>query len=203
MLEWNIQSRAHLCQVSGRSFAAGETYHTVLLSAKEGFERLDLCAAAWEVEGPEITARPQFISHWMGTYEPPPAVPPEAIRKDDAETLLRALLERHDERHVPAAFILAVMLERKRLLKVKSQVRENGRRVIVYEQPRTGDMFTIADPDLQLAQLEEVQRDVGQLLMHGLPPENLETSRAPESEGAAPEEEPFNAPSELTTLAPA
>ncbi len=203
MLEWNIQSRAHVCQVSGRSFAAGETYHTVLLSAKEGFERLDLCSAAWAEHGPEITTRPHFISHWMGTYEPPPAVPPEAIRKDDAESLLRALLERQDERHAPAAFILAVMLERKRLLKVKSQVRENGRRVIVYEQPRTGDVFAIADPDLQLAQLEEVQRDVGHLLAHGLPPDNVETPRAPETMDAGPQEEPFNSPSELTTLAPA
>ncbi|MGH7991755.1 MAG: hypothetical protein ACREDS_16385, partial [Limisphaerales bacterium] len=36
--------------------------------------------------------------------------------------------------------------------------------------PKTGDIFTIADPDLQLNQLEEIQRDVAQLLEHGLNP---------------------------------
>ena len=203
MLEWNIQSRAHGCQLSGHAFAEGESYHTVLLGAKEGFERLDLCAAAWRDRGAEIVARPNFVSHWVGTYVPPPASPPEAIRKDDAETLLRALLERRDERHAPAAFILAVMLERKRILKVKSQLREGGRRVIVYEHPKSGDVFAIADPDLQLAQLEAVQRDVGQLLEHGLPALEAVFPESTAPSPGGPEEEPFNAPSDLATLAPA
>ncbi len=203
MLEWNIQSRAHGCQSSGHAFAEGESYHTVLLTAKDGFERLDLCASAWKEQGADIVARPNFVSHWVGTYVPPPAAPPEAIRKDDAETLLRALLERRDERHAPAAFILAVMLERKRILKVKSQVREGGRRVIVYEHPKSGDVFTIVDPDLQLAQLEAVQRDVGRLLEQGLPALDGIVDVPVEATTDDPVEEPFNAPSDIATLAPA
>ena len=69
-----------------------------------------------------------------------------------------------------AGYILAVMLERKRLLKVKEQLVRDGKRVFVYEHPKTGDLFTIVDPDLQLNQLEEVQRDVAALLEHGLNP---------------------------------
>jgi hypothetical protein len=42
--------------------------------------------------------------------------------------------------------------------------------VFVYEQPKTGDIFTIADPNLRLNQLEEVQRDVAMLLEQGLNP---------------------------------
>jgi hypothetical protein len=61
------------------------------------------------------------------------------------------------------------MLERKRLLKVKDQLRQQGRRLFVYEQPRTGDVFTVLDPELGLDQLDEVQRDVADLLEHGLP----------------------------------
>ncbi len=100
-----------------------------------------------------------------------------------------------------AVYILAVMLERKRLLKVKAQTRESGRRITLYEQPKTGDVFAVADPELQLSQLESVQRDVASLLEHGLPALEVEAA-APPLPGA-PEEEPFNAPSELTTLAPA
>jgi hypothetical protein len=59
------------------------------------------------------------------------------------------------------------MLERKRLLKVKEQLVRDGQRVFVYEQPHTGDVFTIIDPNLQLNQLEAVQRDVALLLEHG------------------------------------
>jgi len=62
------------------------------------------------------------------------------------------------------------MLERKRILKVKEQIVRDGKRTIVYEQPKTGDVLTITDPDLHLDQLEEVQRDVAHLLEHGLNP---------------------------------
>ena len=191
MLEWNIQSRAHQCQITGKPFSEGESYHTVLLDAKVGFERMDLSIGAWKEHGTEISQRPNYVSHWMGTYEAPAAAPPDAIKKDDAESLLRALLERKEERYVATAFILAVMLERKKVLRAKSQLREKKRRVIVYEHVKTGDILLITDPDLQLSQLETVQHDVAFLLEHGLHVE------------ATPNEEPFNPPSEIHTLAPA
>lgn len=181
MLEWNIQSRAHACHATGRAFADGEPCHTVLVSAGPLFERLDLSEEGWKVQSVEILARPDLISHWKGTYHAPPAAPPEAIAKGDAEALLRKLVERRDERHVPACYILAVMLERKRILKVKQQLRENGKRVFVYEQSRTGDIFAIVDPDLHLEQLEAVQRDVADLLEHGLP-----STETPAPAAAAP-----------------
>jgi hypothetical protein len=71
------------------------------------------------------------------------------------------------------------MLERKRVLKIREQIRQEGRRIFVYELPRSGEIFTIRDPDLKLDQLEQVQRDVARLLEVGLPVE------------ASPTEEPF------------
>ena len=82
----------------------------------------------------------------------------------------RKLIEQNDPRHAPAAYILAVMLERKRILKVKEQFQRDGQRIFVYEHPKSGDIFTIADPNLHLGQLEQVQHDVAQLLEHGLNP---------------------------------
>jgi hypothetical protein len=79
------------------------------------------------------------------------------------------------------------MLERKRILKVKEQVVREGKRVFIYEQPATGDVFTVADPNLRLDQLEEVQRDVGALLEHGLnPPAQPETPPAPVAANETP-----------------
>jgi hypothetical protein len=54
----------------------------------------------------------------------PPVV--EAIQKENAETLLKKLIELNDPRYIPAGFILAVMLERKRILKVKEQIVHEG-----------------------------------------------------------------------------
>ena len=169
MNEWNIQGRAHACEVCAQPFADKQPYHTLLFDAAPDLRRSDICEACWKnTEG--ARDRKGFISHWQGVYEAPPAAPVDAIQKDTAESLLRKLIEQSDPRHIPAGYILAVMLERKRILKVKEQLQRDGQRVFVYEQPKTGDIFTIVDPGLRLDQLEQVQRDVAALLEHGLTP---------------------------------
>jgi hypothetical protein len=161
---------------------------------KSEIQRLDLCELCWKGEGDGARDRKGFISHWQGVYEAPPAAPPEAIQKENAESLLRKLIELDDARYAAARFILAVMLERKRILKVKEQVLREGGRVFVYEQPGTGDVFTIPDPNLQLNQLEAVQRDVAQLLEHGLPAPLAQPQAATPAGSEAPEAEAGGGP---------
>ncbi len=170
MNDWNIQSRAHQCQACGRSFVQKQVYHTLLLDEKQDYLRLDVCEPCWSSQHSEgARDRKGFVSHWQGVYEVPPATSPDPIQKETAESLLRKLVAQNDPRYAAAAYILAVMLERKRLLKIKEQIQEQGRRVFIYEHPASGDVFTIPDPRLQLNQLEQVQRDVADLLEHGLP----------------------------------
>jgi hypothetical protein len=170
MNEWNIQSRAAACEACHQPFADKQPLHTLLFDESAELRRMDICQACWQNQFSEgARERKGFISHWQTVFLAPAAVV-EAIQKDTAETLLRKLIEQNDPQHAPAGFILAVMLERKRILKVKEQIMREGRRVFIYEQPKTGDIFTIADPDLRLDQLEQVQRDVAQLLEHGLNP---------------------------------
>ena len=174
MTEWHIQTRAHACTACGRGFHDQENYHTLLFDDKSAFRRLDVCVACWEKQFSDgARDRKGFISYWHGVYEAP--VPPtDAIQKETAESLLRKLIELNDPHYIPAAYILAVMLERKRLLKIKEQLVRDGQRVFIYEQPKTGDLFTIVDPNLQLNQLESVQHDVAHLLEHGFTPPNAE-----------------------------
>ena len=183
MTEWKIQSRAHACAACGKDFADQEGYHTLLFDEKAEFRRSDICQGCWQTQYSHgVRDRKGFVSYWHGIYEAPQA-PVEPIQRETAESLLRKLIEENDPRFIPAGYILAVMLERKRVLKVKEQLVRDGRRVFIYEQPRTGDLFTIIDPNLQLNQLEHVQQDVAALLEHGLNPPVAETkvADAPES----------------------
>ncbi len=192
MNEWNIQSRAHACESCGQPFVDKQPYHTLLFDQPPELRRSDICDACAQKDG-DARSRAGFISHWQGVYEAPAPVV-DVIQKENAESILRKLIEQNDPSHAPAAFILAVMLERKRILKVKEQFTREGRRVFIYEQPKTGDIFTIADPELRLDQLEEVQRDVAQLLEHGLtPPVTPGEAVAPAEEPAA-ETEPAAVP---------
>ncbi len=205
MMDWNIQGRAHACEACRKPFADKEIYHTLLFDEKADFRRSDICEACWQKQYSEgARDRKGFISYWHGVYQAP-TPPVEAIKKENAESLLRKIIELNQPQYLPAAFILAVMLERKRLLKVKEQIVRDGQRVFIYEQPGTGDIFTIVDPNLQLDQLEAVQHDVAALLEHGLEPPadtpaqmpaeaietgptpvSAETPQAPESVGASP-----------------
>jgi hypothetical protein len=169
MNEWNIQSRAHACEACQQPFADQQVYHTLLIDAGPDLLRSDVCEACWQKQSTEAPNPKGLISRWQGTYQAPAPVV-EAIQKENAETLLKKLIELNDPRYIPAGYILAVMLERKRVLKVKEQIIRDGKRTFIYEQPKTGDVFTISDPGLHLNQLEEVQRDVAHLLEHGLNP---------------------------------
>lgn len=176
MWDWNIQPRAPACQHCGRAFQKGEPLHTLLFDDRQGYERLDVCEACWQAQHAQgSNHRRGFISHWVSRYEPPPPAPPEPIQKETAESLLRKLLAHHAAEQAGCVFVLAVMLERKRLLKVKAQLREDGRRTLIYEHARTGEVFTVPDPELRLDQLDTVQREVAHLLEHGLPAEPPQT----------------------------
>lgn len=170
MNDWNIQGRASACQSCGQKFADRQPYHSLLWEEERRYRRLDVCVACWEAQYlQEARTRREVVSYWRGIYEAPPP-PAEPIRRDAAETLLRQLCERADPQYRPATYILAVMLERKRVLKVKEQFWRDGQRVFVYEHTRNGDVFTVPDPALKLGELEAVQRTVAQLLEQGLPP---------------------------------
>lgn len=166
MIDWNLQSRAHACQTCEQPFADQQPYHTLLFDEVAGYRRHDVCEACWMAKFASVPH--QHLSHWKGVYEAPPAEAPEPIQHETAESLLRKLVEANDPAHAAARYILAVMLERKRILKVKDQIKQDdGRRVFVYEHSGNGDVFTILDPALQLQQLDAVQREVSELLAHG------------------------------------
>lgn len=201
MNDWNIQARARTCQGCGKSFGDREAYHTILQENRSTLERLDVCVPCWDGQHRHgATERKGFVSHWQGVFSVPPPPPPDPIQRDNAESLLRRLIERNDPRWQPASFILAVMLERKRILRIREQFRQRGRRTFVYELPRSGDVFVIQDPDLQLHQLEQVQHDVARLLEHGLPlePNPVEEPFIPESPGTPLFANPTDSSSDLT-----
>ncbi|NLB55392.1 MAG: hypothetical protein GX811_06435 [Lentisphaerae bacterium] len=163
--DWNIKSRSNACSGCDRPFEANQVCVSRLIFTKDGYERSDNCEACWssvDVEG-------NHLSYWRGTYQPPPPPPEEPLKKETAESILRKLIEQNDPARINSIFVLAVMLERKRIL-IEKAVHNNGdglkRRV--YEHKNTGETFAVLDPDLNLAQMGHVQHEVSDLLNTGL-----------------------------------
>jgi len=157
--EWAITQRSDACAVTHRPFVPGEYFYTLLYHGADGYRREDLSEEAWQGRNENI--RP--FSFWKSRYEPSQPKPPEPLERQNAEQLFRRLIA-SNEPPANACYVLAAMLERKRVLKqVKTEQNQNGR-ILIYEQPATGDVFIVPDPHLRLDELEAVQNEVAELL---------------------------------------
>jgi hypothetical protein len=158
--EWSIQHRSEMCAATGRRFEEGENFYTLLFRDGDGFRRQDLSEEAWRERNENL----QPFSFWRSRYEPPPPAPPEPLPKENAEELFRRLVSAGDNANANACYVLAAMLERKRLLKqIQFEERDRGR-VLIYEHVKTGDVFVVPDPRVRLDQLDSVQAEVARLL---------------------------------------
>jgi hypothetical protein len=157
--EWAIKHRADACAVTHRPFEPGEYFYTLLFHDANGYRREDLSEEAWRNRNENI--RP--FSFWKSRYEPLPAPSAEPLPKENAEQLFRRLIASENP-PANASYVLAAMLERKRVIKqIKAEENANGR-VLIYEHSETGDVFIVPDPRLRLDELETVQNEVAQLL---------------------------------------
>jgi len=163
--EWPIKHRADVCARTQRPFEAGEQFYTLLFREGDGFRREDLSEEAWQQRNENI----QPFSFWKSRYEPPPAAPPEPLGKENAEDLLRRLLAENDPANANSCYVLAVMLERKRVLKQVKTEETGERPVLVYEHAKNGDVFIVPDARLRLNEIEQVQQEVSQLLKSAAP----------------------------------
>lgn len=159
--EWSIQGRGHHCAATSREFVDGEFFYTLLYEERDGYRREDLSEEAYHARPADA---PAPYSFWRAKYEAPP-VNPEPIAKQSAEDLLRKYMEEEGPEHGNARYILALMLERKRMLKEREVKTEaNGSLTRIYEHSKTGEVFVIPDPGLRLDQLEEVQAQLAEVL---------------------------------------
>ena len=181
--DWNIRMRSEACAVTGKNFEEGELFYTALYREGDEFRRSDLCEEAWaRLSADTETAAP--FSSWRSRYEPPAPAAPEPLPKDDAEGMLRSLLESNDPAHANTRYLLAVMLERKRILRPQPSSAEG---ILVYEHSRTGETLVIQDPHLSLADLAAVQQEVSALLAGLAAPVTPAETSVPEGEPATPE----------------
>ncbi len=166
--EWNIQGRAEKCARTGRPFTDGEVFFTLLHEEGDLLRREDICTEAWEAMHPpgSESAVPPF-SFWRGKYEPPPPLPVESVTKADAESHLRQLLAQGPPPEKAAvAYLLAALLERKRIIKPVARTGGEGEssRVLPYEHAKTGELFLVPNTAPRLDEIERVQAELKSIL---------------------------------------
>ena len=165
---WSIRSRSHHCALSERPFVEGETFHTAIyFDTKTGdYLRRDVGLDSWKQELSE--RKP--IAYWKTLYSPTiTEQKPEVTSKESAMALLQRFIEEGDPGTENARYILALMLERKRILSNTATKEVDGQRMLFYENKKTSEVFIVRDPELRLNELAALQDEVAMLLGFGGP----------------------------------
>jgi len=156
--------------VTGKSFADGETIIAAIFPDPEssGWLRRDYSLEGWEQRD---EAEAEKFSQWKTVYKAPVSHERVEVTKESPIDLLRRMVDEDEEHTEKVRFILAVMLERQKVLVEKdTQVVPSGI-LRVYEHRKEGDVFLIRDPNVALDQVEAMQQEVLDLLEnHGRKP---------------------------------
>lgn len=160
--EWNIRSRGHVCSICQKPLVDKTPVVSALKETGDGYDRLDCHPECWKAA--ERDWEP--FSQWDGVYlAPQKEERQEPLKKEDAGELIRKLITLDDPAMRNVIYVLAVMLERSKIL-VERDSKPQGDGTIrrVYEDRKNGDTFVILDPRIRLENLAEVQSQVVALL---------------------------------------
>lgn len=155
--DWKIKMRSDCCTVTGKPFQEDEIFHTMLTQAKTGeLIRNDLCEQAWIERNDNI--RP--LSFWKSKFKPLPPTQTDAVGKHDAESELRRLLDEGAHQSPKVCYLLALLLERKRVLRVKDRLKIGDNSTVVYEHADTQETFIVPEVELSLTDIESLQTEM-------------------------------------------
>ena len=160
--DWNLRSRGHVCTLCGQPLQDNTPVVSALKDTGNGYERFDCHPECWN--GSERDWTP--FSQWDSVYHAPVKVEKkEPLKKEDAGELLRHLVTLADPAMKNVVYVLAIMLERSKILVERdTKAQDDGTIRRVYEDRKSGDTFVILDPCLRLENLGEVQQQVVALL---------------------------------------
>lgn len=158
--EWDIKGPSPNCSVCGRAFGDEEEIFSRLDLGAEGVWRTDFCSQC-AGDG----RRDGALSYWKTVYRRIVKERPSLAPIEVAEIVLRNLAGDSERDDPEVAYILAVMLERKKVLEEREVIHQPEKgRLRVYEHRKTGEVLVIRDPQISLQRVEEVGRRVSALL---------------------------------------
>lgn len=175
---WEVSSRSDRCAGSGDSFEDGQAVMSRLILSEAGVAREDYAIPAWNDE-----LRDEAFVYWKTAFKKPAPKKEEPFKEENAEEAFRELLEQNDDEDRTTLFVLAVMLERKRLFVEQGSQRDpQGHLMRIYEHKDSNESFLVFDPEIPLEDIADVQMEVA-LKLGWIQPEPEEEEESSDAEG--------------------
>lgn len=162
---YHFTRRLNRCAVTEVPFEDGQLIWTAIFigfEGDEGYLRKDYSEEGWNSR-PDGDAHPfsSWQSKWKQVEKP---AEDHALEKDTAETLLDRLTAEDKPETEKTRYILALMLERSKLLHETDSQAVNDGILRVYKHKRTEAVYLVKDPNLALDQIVDLQREVSEML---------------------------------------
>ena len=188
VVDWKIKPRSGMCAQTQKRFEDGEVFYTVIFDDTEsdGFIRRDFSEAVWKEMSGGFDPPP--FSFWKSVYKAPAQVEEEkTFKQNSIEAMLHRMIEEDRPATENARYILALMLERKKILLPTETKDTDNRKLLFYEHKDTGSVYIVADPGLHLEEVGAIQEEVAELL--AAEEEREKTGQDPSAEVVEPADE--------------
>lgn len=166
-MNWNIKGCSEKCLKCQKEFIDKDLYHCRLFLEVEGPRREDYCNACWAaLESNNIS---QGYSYWKGSFKAKHEPVEEKIEEPLLKRLLKKWIDSEERLHQCFCYILALMLQRNKTFIPKPSVKNpEGREQLVYEDRDNGETYILGDPGLTLKELDEIEKDLQEMLKQEL-----------------------------------
>lgn len=162
MNEWKIHRRESGCSACGKTFEEGEALFSVLHLAEDALRREDRCGGCFHDPGESAPGAPRDFLFWRTHHHSDPrarfAVDFEALSE-----LFLALESRTEERLLELRYVVALLLLRKKRLKLVGLRRRADGEILSVRRPRQQEEFEVRVYDLDGERAQAIQADLGRL----------------------------------------
>lgn len=160
MAQYRIGKGQEACAACGREFPDGEEVISCVYPEKDSLGRADLCPSCWE-EG----KAPEHISSWRHTVQK--KTPPRKFDLKAALELFRVLADSEEHRDADTAYILALLLLRKKVFELARAGMEKGAKVMILKLRGGEEEFRVAGLDLTDERVEQVKANLESIFEGG------------------------------------
>ncbi len=156
-MEYEIGRSAKACAATGREFAPGEEFYSVLLPAGKEWQRHDYSAAAWQ--GPPEGA----IGWWKSQMPGQSARRAHWAPNDLLLNFFDELAQQTDKQDM--RYVLALLLVRRRVMRLEEEQRdEAGHERLLLYCPRRDAQYEVPAMALDANRIDEIQQVLAKLL---------------------------------------
>jgi hypothetical protein len=157
-MDYEVQHSTKHCAATGREFAPGETYYSLLMAEGADLKRYDYSAEAWQQQQPE-----KAVGWWKSQIPDRTSNRKHWAPNDVMLNFWDELAEQPDKQDM--RYVLTLLLVRRRVFRLEEEKFDaEGRELIVVYCPRRELTYHVPAVPPDAERIEQIQEELAALL---------------------------------------